>query len=106
MEPQLIGRDKITAEINRRKATKNAYKSVGIATAYMNQCIQKSLDCGKGNIRTMSERHDKPTALLHQEGNKVGKNMKFATHPFDNYFTTTLFSTYDHLKSQLIELDA
>jgi hypothetical protein len=73
MEPQLIGRDKITAEINLRKAMKNAYKSVGIATAYMNQCIQKSLDCGKGNIRTMSERHDKPTALLHQEGNKVGK---------------------------------
>jgi hypothetical protein len=67
------------------------------------QCI--TIYHGKGNIRTMSERHDKPTALLHQEGNKVGKNMKFATHPFDNYFTTTLFSTYDHLKSQLIELD-
>ena len=67
MEPRLIGRDKIAAEINLRQATKNTYKSVGIVTAYINKCIQNytedpeyfeivkdvedvctSLDCGKG----------------------------------------------------------
>ena len=44
MEPRLVGKQKITAEINLRHATKNAYRSITILTAYINQCIKKYTD--------------------------------------------------------------
>ena len=39
IEPRLVGREKTIAELCLKQASKDAYRSVGIVTAYLRQCI-------------------------------------------------------------------
>ena len=44
IEQQLIGKDRAIAEMNVRQAASNAYRSIGVITAYIQQCINTCKD--------------------------------------------------------------